>query len=93
MTLKESKIQPSMEGPANYRILVRGRLDESWSSCMGGMNVVEYQGAGSKIITVLQGILADQAALSGVLNTLYQLHLPVISAQCLDVDSSETNEE
>ncbi|VGO16654.1 hypothetical protein PDESU_05245 [Pontiella desulfatans] len=33
--------------------------------------------------TVLEGRLADQAALAGVLNTLYGLHMPVISADCL----------
>ncbi len=33
--------------------------------------------------TVLVGRLADQSSLSGVLNTLYDLHLPVLSAECL----------
>lgn len=36
--------------------------------------------------TVLQGELADQAALAGVLNALYQLHLPVISTQFVAED-------
>jgi hypothetical protein len=35
-------------------------------------------------VTVLAGHLADQAALSGVLNTLYDLHLPLLSVENLD---------
>ena len=35
--------------------------------------------------TVLEGRLADQSALAGVLNFLYELHMPVISADCLGV--------
>jgi hypothetical protein len=35
-----------------------------------------------KIESVLEGRLLDQAALSGVLNTLYELHLPVMSVDC-----------
>ena len=35
-------------------------------------------------MTILIGHLKDQAALSGVLNALYDLHLPVISVELLD---------
>jgi hypothetical protein len=30
-------------------------------------------------VTILVGELVDQAALSGVMNTLYNMHLPVLS--------------
>lgn len=88
MTSKKSRLLPTMAEPSEYRIRVRGRLDENWSNRLGGMKVIEYLGSGGSIVTVLQGELPDQAALSGVLNTLYQLHLPVISAQFLDQDTS-----
>ncbi len=32
--------------------------------------------------------LVDQAALTGVLNTLYELHLPVVSVGCVDRNGS-----
>ena len=86
MTLKGSRILPTLAGPATYRIHVRGRLDKPWSSRLGGMTIVEYLGSGGSTETVLQGVLADQAALSGVLNALCQLHFPVISAQFVDPD-------
>jgi hypothetical protein len=35
-------------------------------------------------MTILIGHLNDQAALSGVLNALYDLHLPVLSVEHID---------
>lgn len=34
--------------------------------------------------TILVGRLPDQGALAGILNALYELHLPVLSAECVD---------
>ena len=34
-------------------------------------------------ITILVGHLQDQAALSGVLNELYELHLPLLTVESL----------
>ncbi len=66
----------TMAGPAVYQIRVRGNLDNSWSEKLGGM---QLETTVETAMTVLTGSLADQAALSGVLNTLYDLQLPVIS--------------
>ena len=69
--------------PAVYRIRVRGRLSASWSDRLEGMTIaVESSGAGASV-TTLVGELSDQASLVGVLNTLYGLRLPVLSAECL----------
>jgi hypothetical protein len=35
-------------------------------------------------VTTLVGRLRDQAALAGVLEALYNLHLPVLAVQCLE---------
>jgi len=35
--------------------------------------------------TALQGELSDQAALAGVLNTLYELHLPLLLVRRLSI--------
>lgn len=75
---------PSMTGPAIYRIRVQGRLDPSWSDRLEGMNITRATAADDKEQTVLVGRLRDQGALSGVLNTLYELHFPVLSVECLE---------
>ena len=67
--------------PATYRIRVKGYLEDKWSDRLGGMVIKatgEPEGARE---TILVGRLADQAALFGVLNALYGLHLPLLSVE------------
>jgi hypothetical protein len=73
-----------MHAPATYQIRVVGLLNDSWSDRLEGMTIsaIENPDGGSE--TMLMGRLADQAALSGVLNSLYELHMPVLSMKCLD---------
>ena len=61
---------------------MRGTFDSDWSSRIAGMSITERLHAVDKMETVLVGRLADQAALASVLNALYELHLPVVSAEC-----------
>ena len=74
----------TMEGPATYRLVVKGALDSSAAKRLSGMSISELVSDDGEIETILVGRLADQAALSGLLNTLYGLHLPVVSAGCLE---------
>jgi hypothetical protein len=39
--------------------------------------------------TTLEGRLIDQASLNGVLSTLYDLGLPLVSVECLDCRNPE----
>ncbi len=69
--------------PANYRICVRGKIAPAYSDWLAGMSVRPLSGQGEPAITVLEGELTDQAALVGVLNTLYDFQLPLISVEYL----------
>ena len=86
MTVMTRRIDegPTMDGPATYRIYVKGLLVSAWSDRLSDMKIESSVEQDGQKTTVLEGRLADQAALSGVLNTLYELHLPVISVECLD---------
>ena len=70
--------------PAVYRIRVKGNLDESWSSRLSGMRIVQDENVKHRDVTILFGYLSDQAALSGVLNSLYDLGLTILSVECLN---------
>ena len=84
---------PSMQAPAFYRIKVCGRLEADWSNRLAGMTITHSRRPGGEVATVLVGLLPDQAALAGVLNTLYELHLPVLSAEFLEgTQVASTNE-
>ncbi len=74
---------PTMSGPAVYRIRVRGHLDADLSDRLEGMRIETLSRSDGKAESVLEGRLTDQAALAGVLNMLYELHLPVIAVNCL----------
>jgi hypothetical protein len=80
------------DSPAPYRIVVQGRLDETWSDRLEDMKIcLSAETRDSLVTTSLEGELSDQAALAGVLNTLYEMHLPVISVQRMS--SSGVKEE
>jgi hypothetical protein len=62
---------------ASYQICVQGRIDPNWSDRFEGMSISQDTSGVSSPFTTLQGDLRDQSALVGVLNSLYELHLPV----------------
>ncbi len=78
-----------MSGPARYRIRVRGSLSTEWAERLGGMSCSNASGAGGEPETHLEGCLQDQAALSGVLNALYELHLPVLLVEHLEAEPAD----
>jgi glutamate/tyrosine decarboxylase-like PLP-dependent enzyme len=51
------------------------------------IRLAELQRPDGDMETTLVGRLADQAARKGVLNTLYELHLPVLSAQYMEEET------
>ena len=80
-----------MDVPASYRIRVLGDLDESWSSQMGGLTIDKSHDSTDQPNTTLTGSFIDQAALLGILNSLYNLCMPLVSVEYLGV--SEINQK
>lgn len=68
--------------PATYQIRVQGQVAPDWSDLLAGMAIYLAISEDSPQITTLEGELRDQTALAGILNTLYELHLPVLSVIC-----------
>ena len=60
-----------LDKAATYRITVQGIVPENWVNRLGGLQIAEV----SPTQTTLEGRLPDQAALKGVLDTLYELRL------------------
>ncbi|QDV24205.1 hypothetical protein [Aureliella helgolandensis] len=75
--------------PASYRIEVEGLLDETWSGRLGGMQIGTTSRVDQKPVTTLTGTVRDQAALMGVLNSLYQMHMQILSVNCTNCDETE----
>jgi hypothetical protein len=84
-------LQPHLtfDSAATYRIRVSGRIAPNRSDWFQGMAIQRLSHSREPAVTLLEGELLDQAALAGVLTTLYELHLPVLSVECLSAGTSE----
>jgi hypothetical protein len=78
--------QLTFDGPGRYRVCIKGYLDESRLEWLGGLQISTQGKSGPSTVTTLVGQLADQAALVGVLNAIYEMHLPLLSAEYLGGD-------
>jgi hypothetical protein len=63
-----------------YEIRLQGNLDARWSAWFDGLDVA-HPGDGS---TVIQGLVADQSALHGLLSKVRDVGMPLISVTRLD---------
>ena len=75
----------TLDSTAAYAIRIQGSLDESWSDRMSGVSIRVQRSPDEAPVTILTGEFQDQAALAGVLNTLHDLGLPLLSVQCLTI--------
>jgi hypothetical protein len=67
--------------PGIYRIVVKGRIANSWADYLAGMSITVEEGDENETVTALEGKVNDQAELVGVLNSLYDLHLPIVTVE------------
>ena len=67
----------------HYRIVVEGALDAVWGEWFSDLQIAVDDG--NDAITTLSGPVADQAALRGILNKLWDLNLSVILVKRLRI--------
>jgi len=72
-----------LDTPVRYKIRIEGSLDGRWSDCLCGMAISSRSRAGKPAVTTLTGELVDQAALMGVLNTVYDLGFTLLKVERL----------
>ncbi len=66
--------------PPQYEIVLRGRLDESWSDWLGGLELrVTPTGE-----TIARGPIQDQAALHGLLERVRDMGIELLAVKRLD---------
>lgn len=73
------------DGPTVYRIRIKGHLGQRWSDWFEGLTI-STDDSGD---TVVSGLVADQAALHGLLKKVRDLGMPLLSVTC--VESSKGN--
>jgi arylsulfatase len=72
------------EKPAPYRIQIQGTVNPQWADYFDGLEISVNRQAPH--ITTLSGLVQDQAALMGILDSLYNLGYPILTVE----DASST---
>ena len=72
---------------ASYRIEGQGCLNVNWSGRLGGMRITTGRRGDTSYVTTLSGRVRDQAELIGVLNSCYELHLPLLSVEIVSEEA------
>lgn len=57
-------------------------MDARWGDWFSGLTITHHDDEGS-VTTTLQGVLADQAAVQGLLQKLYSLGFPLLQVQLI----------
>ncbi|MEZ4633688.1 MAG: hypothetical protein R2873_06435 [Caldilineaceae bacterium] len=70
-----------LDQPAQYTIQVQGRLSDHWLSTLAPLAVTVDLDEYETTVTTLRVAVLDQAALQGLLRTLYSLGLPLVSVR------------
>ena len=76
-----------MDMPATYRICVTGSLESELAERLWGMISSPVEKIGEPEQTSLVGVVADQAALIGIINALYNSGHTVVSVKRLFPDA------
>jgi SPX domain protein involved in polyphosphate accumulation len=75
--------------PEYYEIKVKGRLDARWSEWFSDLKLTHLEGD----VTLLSGLLPDQAAIYGLLERIRDLNLTLISVERGDPSTQNSDEE
>jgi hypothetical protein len=75
--------KPNLDRPATYQIKIPGELDENWTGSYEKVAISVDRDDQDQPVSTLTGTF-DQAALQGLLRSLYSLGLPLMSVLCVD---------
>jgi hypothetical protein len=67
--------------PASYRICIQGTLEKRLSDYYGGMTIEHASDPKRGAMSILTGLLPDQTALMGILNSIYDFGYPLLSVE------------
>ena len=83
MTAKSIK-ELNFHSPATYRVVIKGRLSSDWLDQFSDLDLQITKSEDGEYQSVLQGTLLDQTQLSGILSSIYSMHLPILEIKWVD---------
>jgi hypothetical protein len=75
--------------PEYYEIKVKGQLDQRWSEWFADLKLTYLEGD----MTLLSGLLPDQAAIYGLLERMRDLNLTLISVNTAGPSTQDSDKE
>jgi len=69
-----------------YQIRVVGELDERWLALLEGLEISTTSWGHFRLVTQINGWLADQTALSGLLDLLSDLGRVILTVERIEMD-------
>lgn len=89
MSKKSNPQEPHSGHPASrYKLRVAGVIPRDWENRLGSFRIAHEEATEPPTTSTLMGPVTDQADLLGVLNTLYELRLRLISVEALETETS-----
>lgn len=82
--IPKSITELNFHSQANYRIVIRGRLSSDWLDQFSDLNLEIYKTENGEYQSVLEGRILDQTQLSGILSSIYSMHLPIVEIKWID---------
>ncbi len=71
-----------------YKVWVKGLLDERWSGYFDGLAITSLEDGE----TILSGMMADQAALHGLLAKIRDLGLPLLAVKRIETEEDKVGD-
>jgi hypothetical protein len=83
---EKNTCQYLFDRPGHYQIRVLGALDKSWLDHLEGLKISTSPWGNFHLVTEISGWLADQTALSGLLDLVNDLGRVILTVERLDLD-------
>lgn len=78
-------VRRTSDRPCMYYVWVKGVLNERWSDYFDGLAITSLEDGK----TLLSGMMADQAALHGLLAKIRDLGLPLLAVKRIETDGKD----
>ncbi len=89
----EPKTSKQLKESLQYRIVIQGELDDSWSEWLGDVSLDIFNRIHGSGNTTILSEIPDQAAMRGILNKIWDLNLTLISVNRQEKTSNGGTDE